>query len=237
MECMSERTTQLERNLGRVREQIAAAARRAGRSPATIRLVAVTKYVDAQVAAELVGLGCEVLGESRPQQLWEKAEALAHVGVRWHMIGHLQRNKIRRTMPLVSLIESADSLRLLNALESVAAELDRTTEVLLEVNVSGDLEKHGFAPNEIGEVCRQLDRYDRVRVRGVMAMASREGDLDAARRDFRRLRALRDSLIKETPAPHELAELSMGMTRDFEVAIEEGSTIVRIGSALFEGVR
>ncbi len=235
-------TAQLERNLSGIRRRIDEAARRAGREPETVRLVAVTKYVDSEVAAELVRLGCRELGESRPQELWRKAEALASqadaIGsVRWHLIGHLQRNKIRRTLPLVSMIESVDSTRLLDALNAAAAaERTAPVEVLLEVNVSGDVEKHGFRPEALPEVVERLGALEALRVRGLMTMAAREGGVSVARQDFRRLRELRDRVRPICPPPHALDELSMGMTRDFEVAIEEGATIVRIGSALFEGI-
>jgi pyridoxal phosphate enzyme (YggS family) len=227
----------IQANLISVQDRIAAAARRAARKPDEVKLVAVTKYVDAAVAESLVAAGCRDLGESRPQQLWEKAESLAanKTSINWHMIGHLQRNKVARTVSIASLIHSGDSLRILQAIDETAKSSDHRAAVLLEINISGDEAKHGFAPEEIGPAVDEIARLTNTDVRGLMAMASREGDLDQARVDFANLRELRDRLRSVAPPNVHLEELSMGMSGDFEVAIEEGATIVRVGSALFEG--
>jgi PLP dependent protein len=240
-------------NLAHVRGRIAEAAGRAGRPADAVKLVAVTKYVTADAARALVEAGCHELGESRPQQLWEKAAAMADLPVRWHLIGHLQRNKLRRTLPLVGMFQSLDSLRLLDAIE--ATWPSRTTEaaaqpplqrqasaaareplpVLLEVNISGETAKHGFPPDALEAVLAELPKYRSVTVCGLMGMAALEGGAETARRDFAALRALRDRLRPQCPPGVRLDELSMGMSGDFETAIEEGATIVRVGSALFEG--
>ncbi len=185
----------------------------------------------------LVAAGCRDLGESRPQQLWQKAAALETAGVAWHLIGHLQRNKVARTLPLVSLVHSGDSLRLLEALdaEAVRANCD-PLPVLLELNVSGDAAKHGFQPSELEPLADSLTRLPRIEIRGLMAMAGCEGDLDDARREFAALRQWRDRLRSAWAGRWSLDELSMGMSGDYEVAIEEGATLVRVGSALFEGL-
>jgi hypothetical protein len=230
---MSELTTRLTENVTRIRHRIADAAARAGRSANEITLMAVTKYVSAEVARSLTLAGCFDLGESRPQELWSKADELADLPIRWHMIGHLQQNKVRRTLPLATMIHSIDSPRLLAA---VSEESQRPLPVLLEVNISGEATKHGFAPDAVEPVLADLSSYPNVVVRGLMCMARLEGDLDDARRDFAALRKLRDRLRHNAPAGAALDELSMGMSHDFEAAIEEGATIVRIGSALFEGV-
>jgi pyridoxal phosphate enzyme (YggS family) len=201
-----------------------------------VKLVAVTKYVHASVVRALVAAGCRELGESRPQELWAKSAELDDLSINWHLIGHLQRNKVERTLPLVSLVHSADSLRLIAAIDAAAAALGRDVPILLEVNISGDRSKHGFSPEEVSRVLPEVAGLARARVRGLMAMAGREGDVDSARRDFTRLRELRDRLLAELPAGMSLDELSMGMSGDFETAVEEGATIVRVGSALFEGV-
>jgi len=227
---------QLAANLDAVRDRIADAARRAGRSADDIRLVAVTKYVGPEVVRRLVAAGCNVLGEARPQQLWEKAEALEDLPIEWQMIGHLQRNKVRRTVPLVSMVQSADSRRLIAAIDEAAAERDRPMPLLLEVNISGDEAKHGFAPGDVEPLLEQLPGFRHVEVRGLMAMASFSGGLEAARRDFAALRELRDRLRRVCPEGVRLDELSMGMSNDFETAIEAGATIVRVGSALYEGI-
>lgn len=225
--------TQLAANLEAVRQRIADAARRSGRSGDGVKLVAVTKYVPVDVIQSLVELGCRDLGESRPQALWEKAEVFSGQPTEWHMIGHLQRNKVERTVPLVSLVHSGDSLRLLQAIDATAATIGRRVPVLLEINVSGDATKHGFAPPDVESQLPAIAKLAQLEVRGLMGMASREGDLDQARREFARLRELRDRLQVVAPPEIKLAELSMGMSGDFEVAIEEGATIVRVGSALF----
>jgi len=227
-------------NIAQVRGRIAEAAQRGGRSADDVTLVCVTKYVGPDEARALLAAGCGDLGESRPQQLFAKAEALAGEPVRWHLIGHLQRNKVRRTLPLIHLLHSADSLRLIEAVDREAAEFARPIPILLEVNVSGDATKHGFLPDKLDEAIASLAGYDRVEVRGLMTMAGRTTGIEGARADFACLRELRDA-VRASASPNvspnvSLDELSMGMSGDYEVAIEQGATIVRIGSALFRGV-
>jgi pyridoxal phosphate enzyme (YggS family) len=226
----------LAENLAYIRAKVALAARRGGRNVADVTLVAVLKQVDPQIARHLLSLQCTDLGESRPQDLWEKAEALGDKAVRWHLVGHLQTNKVQRTLPLVSLIHSADSMRLLHAINEAAGQLKKPGAVLIEVNVSGEPAKHGFAPQELEPYLAEIAGLPHVEVRGLMCMAGRAGDLNQARRDFARLRELRDRLRRLAPSNMNLTDLSMGMSGDFEAAIEEGATIVRIGSALFEGI-
>jgi pyridoxal phosphate enzyme (YggS family) len=223
-------------NLQAVRERIAAAATAVGRAPDDVTLVAVTKYVDTATTRLLVDCGCRDLGEARPQKLWEKAAELTDPEIRWHLIGHLQRNKIRRTLPLVHLFHAADSLRLLVELDAEAAALPRgKSQILLEVNVSGDAAKHGFAPDDLSPLVDELAKLERLDIRGLMTMTGLEADADAQRRQFAQLRELRDRLRRDWNGRFTLADLSMGMSGDFEAAIAEGATIVRVGSALFEG--
>jgi pyridoxal phosphate enzyme (YggS family) len=232
----------LRANIGAIRERIAAACRQAGRDPAEVRLVAVTKYVSAELTRLVAEAGVGDLAESRPQAIWSKADQLAAVQppVRWHLIGHLQRNKVRRTLPLLTMLESLDSLRLL---AEVAAEAARRPdaagrlEVLVEVNLTDDPGRSGAAPADVPALVAAAAAAPQIRLRGLMGMAARPDAADAdARRDFARLRELRDELARSLPDPGMLGELSMGMSGDFEAAIREGATIVRIGSALFEGV-
>jgi len=239
-------------NLHRVRERIAKAAEAAGRQTEDITLVGVTKYVGPREAAELVAAGCHDLGESRPQELWSKFEELQRAGaspapippIRWHLVGHLQRNKIRRTLPLVSMIHSVDSERLLRAInEELAAAADsaelgsrQPLGVLLEVNASGEPAKHGLAPDEVEPLLAIAPQYPHVAIRGLMTMAALEGGPDVAAQNFAALRELRDRLRPSAPEGVQLEELSMGMSGDFEIAIREGATIVRIGSLLWEGI-
>ena len=223
-------------NLARVRERIAIAAERAGRLPDDVTLVAVSKYVGIPETVALWEAGCVQLGESRPQQLWDKAAAPELSQVKWHLIGHLQRNKIRRTLPVVQLIHSVDSLRLLEAINDNAAEIGCLAQVLLEVNCSGDAAKHGLTADGAKQLLPELESLQNVQVRGLMTMAALEGDETIAARNFADLRNLRDELRTECHANVVLDELSMGMSHDFEIAIREGATLVRIGSLLFEGL-
>ncbi len=234
---MLEFQQQINDNVARVRERIDKAALAAGRSAGDIELVAVSKYVGPEEAAALLAAGCPVLGESRPQQLFEKVASPLLAGATWHLIGHLQRNKVRRTLPLVTLIHSVDSHRLLSAVDRVALELGRQVRVLLEVNCSGDTEKGGFTEEGMLELLPRLPELLHTEVCGLMTMAARAGGEAVAARNFAKLRKLRDRAAKECPSGVRLRELSMGMSADFEVAIREGATIVRIGSLLWEDRR
>jgi pyridoxal phosphate enzyme (YggS family) len=219
-----------------VEERIAAACRRAGRPRQEVTLVAVTKTVGPEVAGLLPeALGHLDLGESRPQELWRKAAALPTT-VRWHLVGHLQRNKIERTLALVHLIHSGDSLRLLQALDGAVGEREGPVPVLLEVNASREANKHGIAPEELPGLIDALSALRHISIRGLMTMAAYEEAPERCRTTFALVRELRDRLRGQLGPPHALDELSMGMTNDFEVAIEEGATLVRIGTALFEGL-
>jgi PLP dependent protein len=226
----------IRQNLQSVRGRIAAAAQRAGRTADEILLVGVTKYVDPATARLLVQAGLTELGESRPQELWSKAAALAELKVNWHLIGHLQRNKVRRTLPLATCIHSADSLRLLEEISREAVSQSLVAKVLLEVNISGDAAKHGLAAHEVEALLPKIAELPQIQVLGLMTMAALEGGAAKTRRDFAALRELRDKL-SSSASNVVLADLSMGMSGDFEIAVEEGATIVRVGSALFEGIR
>lgn len=222
-------------NLQRVRSEIAAACDRAGRSPNEVTLVAVTKYAELDWVRRLVDLGVRDLAESRPQQFVERAGQLP-AETRWHFIGHLQRNKVKSVLPRTVLIHSVDSLRLLERISEVAAVLSLRPRVLLEVNVSGEASKDGLPAAELTSQWDVLQAVPNVEIVGLMTMAPLADDPAAARPVFRQLRQLRDDLAARA-APHvQLTELSMGMSGDFVVAIEEGATLVRIGSRLFEGL-
>lgn len=233
---MSDLARQIIENLTQVRARIADAAARSGRSANVVRLIAVTKYVDEPAIRAVVDAGCRILGESRPQQLWDRAERLADLGVSWHLIGHLQRNKVRRTLPLTSMVESVDTPQLLETIDRVAGELALRAAVLLEVNVSGEEAKYGLAPGDVEPLLAKLPAYPHVEVRGLMCMAGLSSGPEQTRREFATLRELRDRLRSNSPPGVSLDELSMGMSGDYEAAIEEGATMVRIGSALFEGL-
>ncbi len=233
---MPDLAAQITENLAEVHGRIAESAARSGRNAKQIMLVGVTKYVGPAEVRALVTAGCIELGESRPQQLWEKAEALKDLSVRWHMIGHLQRNKVRRTLPLISMIHSVDSARLARAVDTAAGELSRRVPVLLEVNISAEPAKHGFEPEAVEPMLAELAECGNIEVRGLMCMAALQSGLAGAGADFAKLRRLRDRLHNNCPEGITLDELSMGMSGDYETAIAEGATIVRVGTALFHGV-
>ncbi len=227
--------TPLADRLHAVEERLTAACRRAGRDRADVTLVAVTKTVGLDTARQLAALGVRDLGESRPQELWHKAAALGPE-VRWHLIGHLQRNKVERTLPLTTMIHSADSLRLVEALEAEATRRGQPAAVLLECNASGEASKGGFAPAEVPMLVPRLNALRLVQIRGLMTMAAYDAEPEHCRPTFAALRRLRDELAPQLTPPHALEQLSMGMSNDFEVAIEEGATLVRLGTVLFEGL-
>jgi pyridoxal phosphate enzyme (YggS family) len=225
----------LSDRLGAVRQRMAAACARAGRRPEDVTLVAVTKTVPPHVAAAITELGVRDLGENRPQELWRKAAVLPTT-VRWHLVGHLQRNKVERTLPLVHLIHSVDSLRLLTALEREAERHTCTVAVLLEVNASREAKKHGFSPEEVPALVPEINKLHNVQLCGLMTMAAYDEDAEKARPAFTLVRQLCNRLRADVGPAHPLDQLSMGMSNDFEAAIEEGATLVRLGTVLFEGV-
>ncbi|MGC1273599.1 MAG: YggS family pyridoxal phosphate-dependent enzyme [Planctomycetaceae bacterium] len=218
-------------NYRAVCDRVVAACARSNRAVSDVRLVAVTKYAPIEAVRELIGLGHRDLGESRPQQLLERSAQLPG-DVNWHLIGTLQRNKARKLLPAAAMIHSVDGLRLLETLDRLAEELSLHPRLLLEVNVSGEASKHGFGPEDLRAVWPQIAAFERLDVAGLMTMAPFSDDPETARPHFRALRELRDELAAKGPNP--LTELSMGMSGDFEVAIEEGATCVRIGSLLFD---
>lgn len=234
----------LAANLDAVERRVAAACARAGRARQQVTLVAVTKSVSAEIAARLAELGTLDLGENRPQELWSKAAALPAT-VRWHLIGHLQRNKIDRTLPLVHRIHSIDSVRLIEAIEAhgrsgeAAAARDTSptpVEGFLEFNCSGEASKDGFAPHEVDDLIPVLRRLRHLRIVGLMTMAAYQDDPERCRPTFAALRGLVTQMRDRAGDVHPLNELSMGMSNDFEVAIEEGATSLRLGTVLFTGL-
>ena len=208
----------------RVRLQIEAACKRSGRSPEAVTLVAVTKGVAAQAIREAVAVGIVHLGENRVQEAAAKWPALADLeaGVRWHMVGHLQTNKVKTAIGLFDIIHSVDSLRLA---EAISKRATKAVPVFLEVNVSAEPSKHGFALDELPRQHEAISSLPNIDLRGLMTIAPQLSDTEDARPVFSRLRGAAE--------PLGLRELSMGMSDDFEVAVEEGATHVRIGRAIF----
>lgn len=224
----------LKNNIAVVEDRLARACARAGRNRGELTLVAVTKTVAVNVAAALPELGLDHLAESRPQELWRKAELLP-AEVRWQLIGHLQRNKVARVLPLVERIHSVDSVRLLQSLDQEAGRLGRSIPVFLEVNASGEERKQGFTPEEVPALVPVIKGLGQIQIKGLMTMAPLV-EPQKCRATFARLRDLRDQLASYLAPPHDMTELSMGMSNDFEVAVEEGATFLRLGSVLFEGI-
>ncbi|MDC0295613.1 YggS family pyridoxal phosphate-dependent enzyme [bacterium] len=231
---LSEIEQRIQQNWQSVQQEVNTATLATGCEPGGVRVIGVTKYVDAEWTAALVRAGCLDLGENRPQVLWKKAEHDGlQSGVRWHVIGHLQSNKVRRSLKYQPVIHSIDSERLLHRVATESSRAGHDTEVLLEVNISGDEEKTGMAADLIDQLLSQ-DLPQGVKVMGLMAMAGFGTDSNAAKRQFDEVRVLRDKL--SVKSGRKLSELSMGMSGDYQQAIECGSTMVRIGSRLFDGL-
>ncbi|MEX2218400.1 MAG: YggS family pyridoxal phosphate-dependent enzyme [Phycisphaerales bacterium] len=234
-----------------VKERVAAAARRAGRAPSDIVIVAVTKYADPEQVRALAHLGHRDFGESRVQHLIQQAammdefmsrRRIAHTvaaamgevePVRWHMIGHLQRNKARKAVELCRLIHSVDSLRLAEEIQALATRREQPVDVLVQVNCSGEASKHGCPIPAALHLAEQIDTMMQVRVRGLMTMAPLSENPEDARVTFRRCRELFHEIAKTGVSEGKFNILSMGMSSDYEVGIEEGANMVRVGAAIF----
>ena len=217
-------------NLEEIRRRMADAAQRAGRDPASVRLVAVSKTYPAEAVAAAAATGQRVFGESRVQESRDKIPDCPS-GLEWHFIGHLQKNKVRQALPLFPFFHSIDSTALAGAIDRIAGETGVKAQGLLEVNVSGEETKHGFTPEELRAQFPTLSKLPHLRILGLMTMAPYGDNPEDARPVFRTLRELRDEL--QSTYQHPLPELSMGMSGDFEPAIEEGATLVRVGSSIF----
>lgn len=229
----------VQENWQRVYAEVADAAQHANRPLKDIQIIGVTKYVDAPLAKLLFESGCQHLAENRPQLLWDKAEHFAAQGLTptWHLIGHLQRNKIRKTLKLISYLHSLDSLRLAESIhEEVVTQQLPPLPVLLEVNVTGDSSKTGTPPSEAEKLLEASSKLSGLKVCGLMAMSSQHGSVDLVRREFAAVRQLRDQLQQRVGSQCELNELSMGMSGDFREAIAEGATMIRIGSNLWKSI-
>lgn len=232
--------SELKRRIADVQERMARAARRVGRDPAAVTLVAVSKTQTAETVAAAWAAGLRVFGENRVEEAGPKAAAVAALigapqsaaGIAWHMIGHLQSRKAEDVLPWASMVHSVDSTRLAARLSRFAVAAGCALPILLEVNVAGEASKYGFAPAELPAQVTAIATLPGLRLQGLMTMAPIVADPEDARPVFAGLRRLRDALARQFPAV-DWRHLSMGMTDDFEVAIEEGATLVRIGRAIF----
>lgn len=217
-------------NLERVREQIAQATAKAGRAPEDVELVAISKTHETEKVREAIDAGQKLFGESKVQEARVKIPDLPS-NARWHFVGHLQKNKIRHALPLFELIHSVDSLPLAEDINRIAEEEGLHPRVLIEVNVAGEGSKFGFQPDKLRSQMESLLALPRLSILGLMCIPPIADEAEASRKYFVGLRELRDRL--QTEFHVDLAQLSMGMTQDFAVAVEEGATLVRVGTAIF----
>jgi len=220
-------------NVRRVKDRIEKAAKRAGRDPRGIELLVVTKSVEPEKIIEAARAGVEVFGENYAQELRDKRKIVGEAlekNLRWHFIGLLQRNKVKYLVGEVELIHSVDNLKVVEEIDKKGEKIGIETPILLEVNLGNEETKGGVLGEEVGNFLTELKRFSNVRVKGLMTMPPYFEDPEMARPYFKTLRELRDKLQRSFPT---LRELSMGMSGDFEVAVEEGATIVRVGTAIF----
>jgi pyridoxal phosphate enzyme (YggS family) len=223
----------LRARLADVRERIARAAGRAERDPAAIRLVAISKTFDAEHVQAAAGAGQIDFGENKLQEALQKMEATAELPIRWHLVGHLQTNKLRKAAERFDTIHSIDGLDLAVRLDRAAAAANRHVELLAQVDLAGEPTKHGVREDELASIFEAASLWRAARLVGLMVLPPAVGDPEDARRYFRALRSVRDRLLARGVAESMLTELSMGMSHDFEVAVEEGATLVRVGTAIF----
>jgi pyridoxal phosphate enzyme (YggS family) len=236
--------SRINSNLSRIRENIALACTRRNRSPDEVAIVAVTKTVELDTIKNLIDTGLSELGESRAKQLTSKAEELsAHIQrrrnelsspVRWHMVGHLQRNKVKPVLEVAHAIHSVDSLRLAEEIQSRAERNDKSVDVFLQVNCSQEPQKFGCAVGAAVHLGEMIASMKKVRLVGLMTMGPLSDDPEKARPVFVRLREIFEEMRKAKIGGDDFRHLSMGMSQDYTVAVEEGATILRIGTALFE---
>jgi pyridoxal phosphate enzyme (YggS family) len=223
-------------NIARVRERISAAAARVGRDPRSITLMAVSKTVDAGRVLEALQAGVLVFGENRVQEFEQKfPEPEGRKGAEWHLIGHLQTNKARKATEIFDAVDSLDSLRLADKLDQAAGACSKVLPVLIEINIGGEESKTGIPLDspQLDELLQAMPRFEHLEVRGLMAVPPFTPHPEGARPYFRVVRDLRDSIAARGLPRIRMDSLSLGMSHDFEVAIEEGSTCVRVGTAIF----
>ncbi len=220
-------------NLESVHTRIADAARKSGRPPESVRLIAVSKEIADDKIIEARKAGAVLFGENKVQEALDKIERLAGENIRWHFIGHLQKNKVKQVVGRFEMIHSIDSLELAEAVHKKSVDLGVVTPVLVQVNISGEESKFGISPGELEGFLRPVSRLPGIRVEGLMTIPPFDPDPGKSRPYFVRLRELRDRCAGLAIENISMDELSMGMSNDFEVAVEEGATIVRVGTAIF----
>lgn len=216
----------------KIRQRIENACSKCGRDPSSVRLVAVTKTIMPNLIRDAVAAGVQILGENYLQEAQRKIEELGHIAS-WHFIGHLQKNKAPRAVELFDMIHSLDSPLLADALEKAAARIQRIVPLLIQVNISGETSKHGIDPQNVEQLIEHVSKLPHLRIVGLMTIPPLPSSPDDSRPYYAALRRLRDGLAHRLPDNVQLTELSMGMSSDFEIAIEEGATLVRVGTAIF----
>jgi len=222
-------------NFNAIMKRIECAAKRSGREPSSVKLILVTKTVDVERIRHAVSSGATILGENRVQEAKEKVEKLGSIA-QWHLIGHLQTNKAKYAVKLFDMIHSVDSIDLVKELDKQAVKFGKMQDVLIEVSVAGEVSKTGLAVQEVTAFVREAAKSKNISVKGLMTIPPLLDDPEAIRPYFRMLSELARSIARENISGVTMQELSMGMSGDFEVAIEEGATMVRVGTAIF-GVR
>ncbi|MGL4739126.1 MAG: YggS family pyridoxal phosphate-dependent enzyme [Cellulosilyticaceae bacterium] len=222
----------MEKSIQVITNKIEATAKRAGRKPHEIQLIAVSKTYPIAAIEEAMQYGCQDFGENKVQELMSKVEQIGDQ-VNWHLIGHLQTNKVKYVIGHVALIHSVDRMRLIDEIQKQASKKDVVTEILLEVNVAQEDSKHGFCVVEVPEVAAYISQLSHVRLKGLMTVAPYVENPEDNRQIFKDLRQLSVDIQKQNMNNIDMATLSMGMSNDYEVAIEEGATMVRIGTAIF----
>ncbi len=222
----------IRENIERIRENIAEAALRSGRDPSDIRLMGVTKTVDDSKIMEAIDCGIDIIGENYVQEGKRKIEKMGKT-LEWHMIGHLQTNKAKYVVSLFDMIHSVDRMKLARELDKKSREAGCITKILIEVNVSGEETKNGVPKDKAVDLVKEIASLENLSIQGLMTMPPWFDDPEDARPYFVALRELRDKIVDENIEGVEMAELSMGMSGDFTVAVEEGATIVRVGRAIF----
>ena len=218
-------------NLREIEEKLTCAAQKSGRKRSDILLLAVSKTIDVPHIKQAVELGCRELGENRVQEIIEKYDQIP--GVEWHLIGHLQTNKVKYIVDKVKLIHSVDSLKLGEEISKRCEKADRTMDILVEVNMAGEESKSGVAPEDAKALCRELSKLDRLCIKGLMTVAPYDPIPENNRVYFKKMKRLFDEIKAENLPNTDMQHLSMGMTNDYEVAVEEGADIVRIGTGIF----
>lgn len=225
--------TNIQKNIEFIRKQMREACSKAGRNSGDVKLVAVSKLHPAEAVREAHAAGQFIFGENRVQETEKKIQTLNDLLLEWHFIGHLQTNKVKKVLPLISMIHTVDSDRLVDALQTEAEKLDRSIEVLLQVNVGGEEQKSGVEEKELEALVQALETAPRLICRGLMTVPPYEEDVEKVRPYFQLLRELSEKYKQHLAPEGKLIELSMGMSHDFPVAIEEGATLIRVGTAIF----